>query len=85
MDSEYFDHHSGVILAPLSLRTDGIVSYSLEDGEHTGRGTGLQDVTYDGKKTGAVLTGGLGQLTDGEIGHTNYRVDYSGKKEGEIM
>ena len=38
----------------------------------------LYDFTYDGKKENDRLTGGLGQLTDGEIGETNFRLDPSG-------
>ena len=62
---------------------DGLLSYTSEDGELKGRDDGLQDLTYDGHKDGNKLYGGLGQLTDGEIGHTNYRVDSTGKSDGK--
>lgn len=54
---------------------DGLVSYSIEDGEMRGKDNGLRDLTYDGIREGNRLYGGLGQLTDGEMGHNNFRVD----------
>ncbi len=38
----------------------------------------LYDFTYDGKIKDKYLSGGLGQLTDGEKGHTNFRLDQKG-------
>ena len=38
----------------------------------------LYDFTYDGKVDHLQLTGGLGQLTDGEVGETNFRLDPKG-------
>ena len=42
----------------------------------------LSDATYDGLVTdgGRRLTGGLGQLTDGELGQSNFRVDRHGAR-----
>ncbi|KAF2351919.1 Serine-threonine/tyrosine-protein kinase catalytic domain [Trinorchestia longiramus] len=62
--------------------TDGLVSYSMEDGEMRGSDDGLRDMTYDGVRRGDRLSGGLGQLSDGETGHTNYRVDTHGREKG---
>ncbi|KAF2361711.1 Serine-threonine/tyrosine-protein kinase catalytic domain [Trinorchestia longiramus] len=62
--------------------TDGLVSYSMEDGEMRGSDDGLRDMTYDGVRRGDRLSGGLGQLSDGETGHTNYRVDALGREKG---
>ena len=60
----------------------GLVSYSLSYGEERSKDDRLQDLTYDGSVVGGKLTGGLGQLTDGEIGHNNFRVDYNGQGPG---
>ncbi|KAK8396491.1 hypothetical protein O3P69_005498 [Scylla paramamosain] len=62
--------------------SDGLVSYSMPDGDLRGGDTALSDLTYDGLKRGGWLEGGLGQLTDGETGHTNFRVDALGMGRG---
>jgi len=38
----------------------------------------LRDFTYDGRVTDQYLSGGLGQLTDGVEGHSNFRLDPDG-------
>ena len=63
--------------------TDGLVSYSIPDGDARGGDYNLRDLTYDGTRRGGWLSGGLGQLTDGETGHTNFRVDALGRGRGE--
>ncbi|KAK4311284.1 hypothetical protein Pmani_017193 [Petrolisthes manimaculis] len=69
--------------------TEGLVSYSMRDGDVRYGEAQLRDLTYDGERRGAgeggmelLLVGGLGQLTDGEMGHTNFRVDALGKGKG---
>lgn len=62
---------------------DGLVSYSMPDGDARGGDYNLRDLTYDGTRRGGWLAGGLGQLTDGETGHTNFRVDALGRGRGE--
>lgn len=61
---------------------DGVLSYAMPQGERRGSDVDLQDVTYDGTVADTYLSGGLGQLTDGAEGHTNFRFDSdnSGKK-----
>ncbi|XP_042203595.1 LOW QUALITY PROTEIN: discoidin domain-containing receptor 2-like [Homarus americanus] len=61
--------------------TDGLVSYTMPDGPQGGD-YNLRDLTYDGSRKGGWLSGGLGQLTDGETGHTNFRVDALGRGRG---
>ena len=61
---------------------DGLVSYSMQDGELRGSDKALRDLTYDGNRRGDRLTGGLGQLNDGETGHTNFRIDAQGGERG---
>jgi len=66
--------------------SDGSVWYSMPQGERRGSDLDLYDVTYDGDVTtgtgsdvtGAAagwLSGGLGQLTDGEEGQPNFQLD----------
>jgi len=67
----YFEHH-----------VDGVVEYSMRQGvRHDGRRTmkdnhlDLSDATYDGQIVDGQLSGGLGQLMDGEEGQSNFRLD----------
>ncbi|XP_071552608.1 discoidin domain-containing receptor 2-like [Panulirus ornatus] len=62
--------------------TEGLVSYTMPDGDPRGGDYNLRDLTYDGSRKGGWLSGGLGQLTDGETGHTNFRVDALGRGRG---
>ena len=54
---------------------DGIVSYDMPQGQRRGKDVELHDATYDGDTDGNVLSGGLGQLVDGELGHSNFKLD----------
>lgn len=54
----------------------------MDDGDLRGSDDGLRDLTYDGKRRGDQLSGGLGQLSDGETGHTNFTLDASSKERG---
>lgn len=55
--------------------TDGVVSYSMRQGDKRGPEVDFYDFTYDGIVTETYLRNGLGQLTDGELGDTNFRLD----------
>ncbi|KAH3710786.1 hypothetical protein DPMN_070281 [Dreissena polymorpha] len=55
--------------------TDGIVTYSMRQGDKRGTEVDFFDFTYDGLITNSFLQNGLGQLTDGEEGDTNFRLD----------
>ena len=50
----------------------------MPQGERRGTEVDLYDFTYDGKIADTQLTGGLGQLTDGELGESNFRLDPKG-------
>lgn len=50
----------------------------MPQGERRGTELDLSDLTYDGKLENGWLTGGLGQLTDGAEGHSNFRLDTDG-------
>ncbi|KAL3871564.1 hypothetical protein ACJMK2_039555, partial [Sinanodonta woodiana] len=54
---------------------DGLVSYSMRQGDKRGTEVDFFDFTYDGIIQDGFLRNGLGQLTDGEIGETNFRID----------
>lgn len=55
----------------------------MADGDPRGGDGALRDLTYDGARKDGWLSGGLGQLTDGETGHTNFRVDALGIGRGK--
>ena len=55
------------------LFPDGIVSYNMPQGDRRGAEVDLYDFTYDGTINDGYLSGGLGQLTDGQEGNTNFR------------
>ena len=55
--------------------SDGIVSYNVRQGDKRGTDLDLVDFTYDGMIQDHMLLEGLGQLTDGEIGDSNFRLD----------
>ena len=59
----------------VSSLADGVVSYNMKQGEKRGAEVDFYDFSYDGIITPDYLSDGLGQLTDGEIGDTNFRLD----------
>ncbi|XP_022240832.1 discoidin domain-containing receptor 2-like isoform X1 [Limulus polyphemus] len=62
--------------------TEGIISYSMPQGERRGLELDLSDNTYDGVKDDSYLNGGLGQLTDGIEGDNNFKADVHGHGKG---
>lgn len=54
---------------------DGLVSYSMAQGQDRGMEVDLLDLSYDGTTTEGLLYGGLGQLHDGMTGNRNFRAD----------
>lgn len=70
------------IFCGIPLFLDGLLSYSMPQGEQKGEGVDLYDFTYDGIIKGGYVSGGLGQLTDGMEGHSNFHIDpeNSGRK-----
>ncbi|KAJ8683764.1 hypothetical protein QAD02_019556, partial [Eretmocerus hayati] len=57
---------------------DGLVSYSMLQGEQRGSELDLRDRTYDGSEEDGYLSSGLGQLVDGQKGSDNFRLDVNG-------
>ena len=55
--------------------SDGIISYSMRQGDRRGSDIEFFDFTYDGDVVDGRLSGGLGQLTDGDEGVSNFRSD----------
>ncbi|XP_071640994.1 discoidin domain-containing receptor 2 [Temnothorax longispinosus] len=62
--------------------TEGLVSYSMPQGIKRGSEVDLSDRTYDGREEAGYLSGGLGQLVDGQRGSDNFRLDVSGNGKG---
>ncbi|KAF4518476.1 hypothetical protein B566_EDAN006481 [Ephemera danica] len=62
--------------------TEGLVSYTMPQGEQRGSELDLSDRTYDGRDEGGYLIGGLGQLVDGQRGADNFRLDIDGHGKG---
>ncbi|KAK3088243.1 hypothetical protein FSP39_016545 [Pinctada imbricata] len=63
--------------------SDGVISYSMPQGDRRGRrdaeDLAFLDFTYDGIIKDNYLSGGIGQLMDGEEGQTNFRMDLQGR------
>ncbi|XP_053381062.1 discoidin domain-containing receptor 2-like isoform X2 [Mercenaria mercenaria] len=57
------------------LWKDGVVQYNVRQGDRRGTELDFVDFTYDGMRQESFLLDGLGQLTDGEIGDYNFRLD----------
>ncbi|KAL3871584.1 hypothetical protein ACJMK2_039575 [Sinanodonta woodiana] len=57
---------------------DGVVSYDVRQGDKRGSEVDFFDFSYDGMIMDNYLKQGLGQLTDGEYGDTNFRLDKPG-------
>lgn len=55
--------------------SDGVTSYEMPDGEQRGLELYFNDATYDGTIDDGYLSGGLGQLCDGNEGQSNFRLD----------
>ena len=53
-----------------------MVSYSVRQGDRRGLELDFVDFTYDGMIHNNFLLDGLGQLTDGEIGDSNFRQEH---------
>jgi discoidin domain receptor family protein 2 len=63
---------------------DGIVSYSMPQGDLRGAGWEFFDSTYDGHWDGE-LRRGLGQLTDGKVGPDNFKMGYYDYERGKSI
>ncbi|KAL3871573.1 hypothetical protein ACJMK2_039564 [Sinanodonta woodiana] len=57
---------------------DGVLSYDVRQGDKRGTEVDLSDFSYDGIIMDNYLTEGLGQLTDGQYGDSNFRLDQDG-------
>ncbi|EEB18970.1 discoidin domain receptor, putative [Pediculus humanus corporis] len=74
-----YSHHKRTVCMRVEIYgchwNDGIVSYSMPQGDVRGTGWEFYDATYDGYWDGE-LRRGLGLLTDGKIGPENFRLGY---------
>ena len=79
-------YQSNLITFSSNPTTEGIVSYSMRQGERRGSEVDLYDFTYDGTLIDGNLSGGLGQLVDGDEGQHNFRLDpYEVGKRGYVF
>ncbi|XP_053972079.1 discoidin domain-containing receptor 2-like [Hylaeus volcanicus] len=74
-----YSHHTRTVCMRVELYgcywSDGVVSYSMPQGDKRGNGWEFFDATYDGHWDGE-LRRGLGQLTDGRTGPDNFKMGY---------
>ncbi|KAL0280485.1 UNVERIFIED_CONTAM: hypothetical protein PYX00_001759 [Menopon gallinae] len=61
---------------------NGLVGYSMLQGYREGPDIDLTDRTYDGIEENGYLSGGLGQLTDGDRGGDNFKFHFRGSGKG---
>ncbi|XP_021937561.1 discoidin domain-containing receptor 2 isoform X4 [Zootermopsis nevadensis] len=61
---------------------EGLLSYSMPQGVQRGTEVDLSDRTYDGREESGYLSGGLGQLVDGQKGQDIFRLDLKGHGKG---
>ena len=61
---------------PSSLLSDGLMAYSMPQGDRRGNAYEFYDWTYDGEWKGNNLENGLGCLTDGNYGPENFKLAY---------
>lgn len=64
--------------------TDGIVSYSMPQGDKRGNNWEFYDSAYDGHWEGLDLKQGLGQLVDGKFGHDDFKEDFNGMNQAWV-
>lgn len=56
--------------------SEGLLSYSMPQGDKRGNNWEFYDVTYDGQWSGDQLRYGLGQLIDGKVGPDDFKVAF---------
>jgi len=70
---------------PIFLVSEGLLSYSMPQGVQRGTEVDLSDRTYDGHEESGYLSGGLGQLVDGQKGQDIFRLDLKGHGKGKLL
>ncbi|XP_017890630.1 discoidin domain-containing receptor 2-like [Ceratina calcarata] len=74
-----YSHHTRTVCMRVELYgcywSDGVVSYSMPQGDKRGNGWDFFDTIYDGHWDGE-LRRGLGLLTDGKTGPDNFKLGY---------
>ncbi|KAK2719726.1 hypothetical protein QYM36_005266 [Artemia franciscana] len=75
-----YSHHVRMVCMRVELYgchwNDGIVSYSMPQGDQRGSNWNFYDSSYDGFWDGSLLRQGLGQLTDGRLGPENFKTTF---------
>lgn len=64
--------------------TDGIVSYSMPQGDKKGSNWEFYDTAYDGHWDGDELKHGLGQLIDGNFGRDDFKLDFYDEQQAWV-
>lgn len=64
--------------------TDGIVSYTMPQGDKRGVNWEFYDSAYDGHWEGDELKHGLGQLIDGKYGHHDFKMDFHNEEQAWV-
>ncbi|VVC28570.1 Hypothetical protein CINCED_3A015179 [Cinara cedri] len=81
-----FSYHTRQVCMRVELYgcpwTDGILSYSMPQGDKFGSEWELYDSTYDGYWEDE-LQRGLGQLTDGKVGHDSFKAGFYDMEKGQ--
>lgn len=63
--------------------TEGVLSYSMPQGDERGNDFYFYDWTYDGDRIENRLINGLGCLTDGDYGPDNFKLSYYAKGKNQ--
>ncbi|XP_037079207.1 discoidin domain-containing receptor 2-like [Pollicipes pollicipes] len=74
-----YSEHSRTVCLRVELlgcrRKDGVVSYSMRQGDIYAPEVSLRDLSFDGEFRRGFLSRGLGQLTDGAVGGDSFLAD----------
>lgn len=80
----YFEIDNACVYIISYLCADGILSYSMPQGDKRSPEWEFYDSTYDGYWDDE-LQRGLGQLTDGKVGPDNFRMGYYDTERGIVF
>ncbi|XP_065575253.1 discoidin domain-containing receptor A-like [Artemia franciscana] len=82
-------HHVRMVCMRVELYgchwNDGILSYSMPQGDQRGSNWNFYDSSYDGFWDGSFLKQGLGQLTDGRLGPENFKSTFYERDKGKLL
>ncbi|XP_022905672.1 discoidin domain-containing receptor 2-like [Onthophagus taurus] len=83
-----YSHHKRTVCMRVELYgckwTDGIVSYSMPQGDKRGANWEFYDAAYDGQWDGHELKHGLGQLIDGKYGNDDFKLGFRDERQSWV-